>query len=126
MNNAEELFTAATITSFSAVGLAFYILLAIAVWRVFSKAGYAGILALIPIVNLIILVKIAGYSGWFVLLYLIPVVNVIIAAFVAVRVGENFGKGPVFSIFLLWLFPIIGYFIVGLGNATYREPVARY
>ncbi|WP_217133911.1 DUF5684 domain-containing protein [Leucobacter chinensis] len=126
MVNFGELFTAASIASFSAVGLAFYLLLAIAIWRVFSKAGYSGILAFIPIVNLVILVKIAGYSGWFVLLYLIPVVNLILAAFVAVRVGENFGKGPVFSIFLLWLFPVIGFFIIGLGNSTYREPVTRY
>lgn len=109
-------------TSFFAI--AFYLLIAIAAWRMFSKAGYAGILALIPIVNLIILVKIAGYSGWMVLWYLVPIANIVIAVFVALRLGANFGKGAVFSIFLLWIFPVIGYFVIGLGSAKYR-PVPR-
>uniref|UniRef100_UPI003A8C804E DUF5684 domain-containing protein n=1 Tax=Leucobacter sp. BZR 635 TaxID=3378705 RepID=UPI003A8C804E len=103
----------------SAIMIAFYVVLAIAAWKMFSKAGYAGILAFIPIVNIIILVKIAGYSGWMSLLYIIPIVGWIFAIFVALRIGTNFGKGSVFSVFLLWLFPMIGYFIIGLGRARY-------
>ena len=38
-------------TAGTIIGLAYYILLAIAMWKVFTKAGYPGILALIPIVN---------------------------------------------------------------------------
>jgi hypothetical protein len=103
------------------VMLVIYILYAVALWKVFSKAGYPGILALIPIVNLVFLVKIAGMSGWFVLLYLIPVVNIIFAIVVAFKQGANFGKGGFFSFFLLWLFPIIGNFIIGFGSARYRN-----
>ena len=101
--------------------LAFYILVAVALWKVFEKAGYAGILALIPIVNVFIVVKIAGYSAWMTLLYLIPIVGWIFGIVVAVRVGERFGKGAGFSFFLLWLIPFIGYFIIGLGDARYRR-----
>ncbi|MGN8026765.1 DUF5684 domain-containing protein [Microbacterium sp. 22242] len=105
----------------SVIGIIVYIVIAIALWKVFTKAGHPGILAIIPIVNLIFLIKIAGMSGWLVLLYLIPIVNLIFAIVVAVKLGKNFGKGGVFSFFLLWLFPFIGYFILGFGSAQYRR-----
>ncbi|KUF07064.1 DUF5684 domain-containing protein [Leucobacter sp. G161] len=103
----------------SVIMIAFYVVFVIAAWRMFTKAGYAGILALIPIVNVILIVKIAGYSAWMSLLYIIPIVGFIFAIFVALRLGTNFGKGAAFSVFLLWMFPIIGYFIIGLGDARY-------
>jgi hypothetical protein len=105
----------------SVIALAFYILVAVALWKVFEKAGYSGILALIPIVNVFILVKIAGYSAWMTLLYLIPIVGWIFGIVVAIKVGERFGKGGLFSFFLLWLIPVIGYFVVGFGDARYRR-----
>ena len=105
----------------SVFALIFYVIIAIALWKVFTKAGYSGILAIIPIVNVIVLIKIAGMSGWLVLLYLIPIVNIIFAIVVAIKLGKNFGKGGVFSFFLLWLFSFIGYFIVGFGSAQYRR-----
>ncbi|SJN12435.1 hypothetical protein FM113_14895 [Leucobacter sp. 7(1)] len=103
------------------VAIAWYILVAIALWRVFSKAGYPGILALIPIVNVFILVKVAGYSAWMGLLYLIPIVGFIFSIFVAIRLGERFQKGGGFAFFLLWLLAPIGYFILGFGQSQYRR-----
>jgi len=105
----------------SVVGLIFYVIVAIALWKVFTKAGHAGWLALIPIVNLIFLIKIAGMSGWLVLLYIIPIVNIVMSIIVAMKLGKNFGKGGAFSFFLLWLFSFIGYFIIGFGSAQYRR-----
>ncbi|UJP08994.1 DUF5684 domain-containing protein [Microbacterium sp. KUDC0406] len=101
--------------------LAVYVLVVVALWKVFTKAGYPGILAIIPIVNTIFLVKIAGYSGWMALLYLIPIVNIVFAIIVAVKLGARFGKGGAFSFFLLWLLPFIGYFIIGFGDAKYSR-----
>lgn len=108
-------------TSSSVLYVIYYVIYAITMWKVFVKAGYPGILALIPIVNWVFLVKIAGMSGWFALLYLIPFVNIIFAIVVAFKVGANFGKGGVFSFFLLWLFPFIGHLIIGFGSAQYRK-----
>jgi len=102
-------------------GIAAYILVAIALWRVFSKAGYPGILAIIPIVNIFVLVKVAGYSAWMGLLYFIPIVNFIFAIVMAFKLGAQFGKGGAFSFFLLFLFSVIGYFIIGYGSAQYRK-----
>ncbi|MGO2745594.1 DUF5684 domain-containing protein [Microbacterium sp.] len=103
------------------VSIIVYVIYAITMWKVFSKAGYPGILAIIPIVNWVFLVKIAGMSAWFALLYLIPIVNIVFAIVVAIKEGKNFGKGGAFSFFLLWLFPFIGHLIIGFGSATYRK-----
>ena len=106
---------------YSIWGVVVYVLIAVALWRVFSKAGYAGILAIIPIVNMFVLVKVAGYSAWMGLLYFIPIVNFIFAIVMAFKLGARFGKGGAFSFFLLFLFSVIGYFIIGYGKAQYRE-----
>lgn len=121
MNSYSDLVSSADQTTGTVVGIVIYVLLAVALWRVFSKAGWPGILALIPIVNVFVLVKIAGMSAWLGLLYLVPVVNLIFAIVVAFRLGARFGKGGAFSFFLLWLLPIIGWFVLGFGSATYRQ-----
>ncbi len=108
-------------TTYGIIGLIIYIIAVIALWKVFTKAGHAGWLAIIPIVNLFVLTKIAGFSYWLGLLYLIPIVNIILHIIVALRVGKAFGKGAAFSIFLLWIFSFIGYLILGFGSATYDK-----
>lgn len=100
-------------------GLIGYIITVIALWPVFTKAGRPGWGAIIPIYNTYLLVKIAGYHGALTILFFIPVVNIVVAIFVALGVGRAFGRSTVFSVFLLWLLSIIGYFIVGYGRSTY-------
>ncbi|MFF1574324.1 DUF5684 domain-containing protein [Leifsonia sp. NPDC058292] len=117
-------------TAFSPVpsiigGLIGYILLVLALWPVFRKAGKPGWGALIPIYNAYLLVKIAGYHGALVILYFIPIVNIVVAIIVAFGVGRAFGKGGAFSFFLLWLLAIIGYFIIGYGSSQYVGPGGR-
>jgi hypothetical protein len=108
-------------TTYGVIGFIVYVITVIALWKVFTKAGHAGWLAIIPIVNLFVLTKIAGFSYWMGLLYLIPIVNIILHIVVALRVGKGFGKGAGFSIFLLWLFSFIGYLILGFGSDTYDK-----
>ncbi|MFC5502418.1 DUF5684 domain-containing protein [Lysinimonas soli] len=99
-----------------------YIILVIALWPVFRKAGFPGWGAIIPIYNTYVLVKIAGFHGATVLLFLIPIVNLVFGIIVAIRIGAAFGKGGAFSFFLLWLLSIIGYLIIGYGSSTYIGP----
>jgi len=128
MTFAEPITDTAAITTLTTtswiIGIALYVLSVVALWRVFSKAGYPGVLAIIPIVNLFILVKVAGYSAWLTLLYIIPIVDIVFSIMVAFRIGRAFGKGGVFSFFLLWLpaLQFIGYMILGFGRATYTKP----
>ncbi len=104
----------------SLIGLAVYVLSVIALWRVFSKAGHPGWLAIIPIVNTIFLVKVAAYSGWMTLLYLIPIVGFIFHIIVSIRVGRAFGHGWFFSLILLAWIWFVGYLIVGFSRDEYR------
>ena len=91
----------------------------IALWRIFSKAGRPGWHAIIPILNTYDLVKIGGFSGWFVLLFFVPVVNIIIYIVVALGVAKNFGKSGVFGFVGLVLFSLIGWLILAFGPAKY-------
>ncbi len=121
-NSITEQASLSSLSGLSIVGVILYVIVAIALWKVFTKAGWPGILAIIPVVNIFILVKVAGLSAWFGLLYFVPIANVILAIIVAFKVGGAFGKGGAFSFFLLFLFPFIGYLIVGFGESRYAKP----
>jgi UPF0716 family protein affecting phage T7 exclusion len=58
------------------------------------------------------------------LLMLIPLVNVVVAIVLSLKLGERFGKGAAWSIFLLVIFSTIGYLILGFGSDQYRRPLA--
>lgn len=120
-NGITDLFASIFSGTTSLIMLVFYIVVVIGLWKVFTKAGYPGILSIIPIVNLVVLVRITGMSGWLTLLYIIPVVNIVFAIIVAIKLGERFGKGGLFSFFLLFVFPYIGYLILGFGDARYSK-----
>jgi hypothetical protein len=101
------------------IGLAIAILMIVAVWRVFTKAGQPGWAAIIPIYNTIILLRVAGKPWWWFLLLFIPIVNIVIMIMAWVGVAENFGKGMGFVIGLIFL-PFIFTLILAFGSATYR------
>jgi uncharacterized membrane protein YhaH (DUF805 family) len=105
------------------VGLAILVFLVAAMWKVFTKAGKAGWLILIPIVNVYQLLKIAGRPGWWLILFLIPLVNLIISILVSMDIAKSFGKGAGFGLGLAFLGPIF-YPILGFGSATYKGPAA--
>ncbi len=99
----------------------YWILLVIAMWQVFQKAGQPGWAALVPIYNTYILLKIAGRPWWWLLLLFIPIVNVVVLIIVSLDVAKKFGKSGVFGFFGLFLFSIIGYMILAFGSATYKK-----
>jgi hypothetical protein len=65
------------------ISLLVTVLMIVAMWKVFTKAGQPGWGSIIPILNLYFLCKIAGRPGWWLLLMFIPVVNLIIWIIVA-------------------------------------------
>jgi hypothetical protein len=99
------------------------LILIIALWKVFTKAGQPGWACLIPIYNIYILCKIAGKPGWWVILFLIPIVNLIISIILSIAVANSFGKSALFGIGLAFL-PYIFYLILGFGSAKYLGPAA--
>lgn len=98
--------------------LAFALFMIVSYWKVFEKAGQPGWGVLIPIYNILLLLKIAGKPGWWILLYLIPLVNIVIGIIVCIDIAKNFGKDAGFGIGLAFL-GIIFYPILAFGSAQY-------
>lgn len=99
--------------------LAIYILMIVAMWKVFTKAGREGWKSIIPFYNLYVLTEISGQNGWLFLLCLIPGVGTIIwDVLVALKLAPAFKKDTGFAIGLILLAPIF-YMILGFGSAEY-------
>ena len=98
--------------------LAIVVLIIASFWIVFTKAGQPGWASIVPIYNLVVLLKIANKPVWWIVLMLIPLVNFIISIVVAIAVAKNFGKTTVFGLGLVFL-PFICYPILAWGDAEY-------
>lgn len=91
-----------------------------AMWKVFAKAGEPGWAVLVPIYNLVVLLRIAGKPTWWLVLFLVPGVNAIAAILVALAVAEKFGKSTGFGLGLAFLAPVF-YPMLGFGSSEYRR-----
>jgi hypothetical protein len=108
----------------SAVGVIYIALWALYIiggWVVFQKAGEAGWKVLIPIYNIIVLLKIVGKPWWWLILLLIPLVNIIFGIIVAYDLAKSFGHGGGFTVGLV-LLPYIFILILAFGSSQYIGP----
>ena len=96
------------------------ILMVIALWQIFTKAGQHGILSIIPIVNQYFLCKICGYGVGIFILSLIPLINIIIGIMLSIKLAEKFGKTAWFGIGILFL-PYIFLPILAFSDAEYQS-----
>jgi hypothetical protein len=115
----------AFLAAFAFVFFAIYVICLIGLWKVFTKAGQPGWAVLIPIYNLIVLLRIAGLAWYWVfapLIVLIPVLGAIAYLVLAVmgihRISTRFGQGVGFTIGLTLLGPIF-WLILGFGDSKY-------
>jgi Family of unknown function (DUF5684) len=104
-------------------GLLIALLIIVAMWKVFTKAGQPGWASIIPIYNLYIWCKIVGRPWWWILLMLIPFVNFIVAIILSIDLAKSFGKGVGFGLGLA-LLGFIFWPILGFGSAQYQGPSA--
>lgn len=88
------------------------------VWRTFTKAGQPGWACLVPVYNMVVLLKIAGRPMWWILLLLIPFVNFFVALVLMMDVARSFGKGTGFGLGLMFL-GFVFYPILGFGDSRY-------
>lgn len=101
------------------IALVAIVIMIAALWKVFTKAGEPGWAVLVPIYNIVVLLKISGKPWWWLFLFLIPFVGFIIAILQCVGLAKNFGKGTGFAIGLILLGPIF-YMILGFGSAQFQ------
>ncbi|MBQ7802287.1 hypothetical protein IJ380_00225 [Candidatus Saccharibacteria bacterium] len=119
-----------------------YILMIIAWWKIFEKAGEAGWKSLIPIYNVYILCRIINFNFWYYII-LVPVLLGILGAifkegflgslvgfatglytlwvevFTAIKLGRAFKKSTLFKLGLIF-FPNIFALILGFGLSKYH------
>lgn len=101
--------------------LAIVVLLIASQWKIYTKAGQPGWACLIPIYNIIVLLRIVGKPWWWLFLMMIPLVNIIFVVWTYNLLSKSFGKGEGFTLGLL-LLSFIFFPILGLGSAEYQGP----
>jgi hypothetical protein len=110
------------------IGMLVYLVIGIVVlvayWKIFTKAGKPGWGCLIPIYNMILGLEICGRPIWWIILLFIPLVNFVVAIILIFDLARVFGKGVGFGFGLL-LLGFIFIPILGFGDARYVGPGAR-
>jgi tetratricopeptide (TPR) repeat protein len=109
---------------FIAVGVAFYIFLALCLFLIARKLAVpASWTAWIPLVQIWAYVSAAGKRWWWILLLLIPLVNYIVAIYLWMCISENLGKNRWLG--LLMIVPVVNFFFLGFLAFSKHEE-ARY
>lgn len=133
---------AISFTALAILLITFYVLLVIADWKIFTKAGQAGWKSIIPIYNsyveydicwsgmygiiFIVLTVISGYLNpgegaptWKLVAALVcGIVACVMHVVESIKLSKCFGKGTGFGI-VLFLFGPIGRLILGFGDSEY-------
>jgi len=105
------------------VYFALLLLVIVAHWEVFAKAGRPGWVIFIPFYNLYVCMKISSKPGWWWVLLCIPGVNIIFSILMMRGLARNFGKGVAFTAGLL-LVPIVFWSILAFGESRYNATPA--
>ncbi len=101
----------------SAIG----ILVIVAEWMIYAKAGKPGWAVLIPFYNIIVLLEIIGKPWWWLLLLFIPGANIVFGIWMTNLLSKSFGKEEGFTVGLIFL-GFVFYPILGFGEAKYIGP----
>ncbi|GBL23604.1 hypothetical protein EMGBS6_03890 [Opitutia bacterium] len=120
---------AAGVMAFVAAFALFFIVIGIVcligMWKVFTKAGEPGWAVLVPIYNLIVLLRVAGLPWYWVFapfVAIIPILGwiayIVWIVWVHHRISTRFGQGVGFTIGLTLLGPIF-WLILGFGSSKY-------
>jgi hypothetical protein len=116
---------AAFFAAFFFVFLVIGIVTLIGMWKVFAKAGQPGWAVLVPIYNIIVLLRVAGLPWYWVFapfVAIIPILGwiayIVWIVWVHHRISTRFGQGVGFTIGLTLLGPIF-WLILGFGSAQY-------
>ena len=105
------------------VYFALLLLVIVAHWEVFAKAGRPGWVIFIPCYNLYVCMKISSKPGWWWVLLCMPGVKIILSILMMRGLARNFGKGVGFTAGLL-LVPIVFWSILAFGESRYNATSA--
>ncbi len=116
---------AAFVAAFAFVFIAIAVVVTIGMWKAFAKAGQPGWAVLVPIYNIIVLLRVAGLPWYWVFAPFVAIIPILgwIAYIVWIvwihhRISTRFGQGVGFTIGLTLLGPIF-WLILGFGSSKY-------
>ncbi|HEY3308245.1 MAG TPA: DUF5684 domain-containing protein [Desulfuromonadaceae bacterium] len=95
------------------------LLIIIAQWIIFERAGQAGWKCLIPFYGMYILMEIAGKPGWWMFLLLIPLVGVVILLLSMLALAKKFRRSELFGVGI-FLLPMIFFPVLAFGGSEYE------
>ena len=115
----------AFLAAFAFVLIAVAVVVTIGMWKAFAKAGQPGWAVLVPIYNIIVLLRVAGLPWYWVFAPFVAIIPILgwIAYIVWIvwihhRISTRFGQGVGFTIGLTLLGPIF-WLILGFGSSKY-------
>lgn len=97
------------------------ILIIIAQWKIFKKAGRPGWAAIVPFYNVYVLTDLAWGNGWLFLLLFVPVGNMVFSVWTYIKLARAFGKDAAYGVGLVFL-PFVFMPMLGFGKAEYQGP----
>lgn len=97
------------------------VLVIIAMWVIFNKAGEQGIKSVVPFYNLYTLMEISGKPGWWFALLFIPVVGFVFYLLAMLSLAGKFGRSALFGIGLV-LLPMLFFPMLAFGGSKYELP----
>jgi len=100
------------------------VFMVVTMWILFNKAGQPGWAILIPIYNILVILKIAGKAWWWLFLLMIPIVNIVFMIMVYHGISKNFGKDAGFTIGLI-LLGVVFFPILAFGAAKYQPLIVE-
>lgn len=101
------------------VGIFVDILLIVASWFLFEKAGEPGWKSIIPGLNVWTLFEIVYGSGWKCLLLLVPGLNIVMLVLLPFRLAKAYGQSLVYGLGMLLLPPVF-ILLLAFGPWRYR------
>ena len=103
--------------------IAVIVIVIVAFWMLFTKAGKPGWAAIIPFYNYWVAWEIVGKPGWWMFFSFIPIVNIVFAIILCLQIAPRFGKGTGFAVGLIFL-GFIFLPIMGFDSSKYIPPGA--
>ncbi len=89
-------------------------------WKAFAKTGAPGWGAIIPIYNIYLMTKMADKPAWWIVLALIPFVNIVVLILISIEIAKGFGKSEGFGVGM-GLLAFVFWPILGFGDATWQK-----
>ncbi len=95
------------------------VILIIANWKIFTKAGKPGWAILIPIYNIIVMMQIIKKPLWWVIMLFIPFVNIVFGILIMYNLVLKFGQ-PGWHVVLAIFIGVIYYPYLAFSKAEYQ------